>query len=150
MVMWSNRLGCAKSWLGSRSSATPLAKVARTRARWGTLQFRRCDLQHGLGRVKPEQACRRVAVADQGKVAPGAAADVENGLARSGVELRDQPVAAEQVVFAGEVVDVLLRPVHPVHAPADVLGGGPRARRPQEGGPLGGETPKKRRGAPGA
>ncbi len=97
--------------------------VCQGRAHADALQLRGGDLQHRLGRVQAEEPSRRVALADQREVAAGAAADVQQRLAGLQIQLVDQPVAAEQVVFAGEVVDVLLRPVHPRHTLADVRRG---------------------------
>ena len=49
------------------------------------------------------------------QVAAGAAAEFEDGAARRHGKAVDQPVAAEQIIFAGEIVDVALVAVDAVH-----------------------------------
>ena len=63
----------------------------------------------------PNRRAAGYRVAAAREVACGAAADLEHGAAVGRRELRDEAVAPEQEVFAGEVVEMTLMPVDPVH-----------------------------------
>ena len=65
--------------------------------------------------IDTEEARVGIAPRGENEIAPGAASDLKYARARLRAELSDQRIAAEQVIFSGEVVDVTLTPINPVH-----------------------------------
>jgi hypothetical protein len=90
---------------GSKSVASPTASVK------GCAGGR----QHLGGDVEAEEARLRIACGRDRKVASRTASKFQNGVAGCRVQPLDQPVAAEEVVFAGQIIDVPLTAVDAVH-----------------------------------
>ena len=77
-------------------------------------------LQHLARRIDAVERRLRMALGQQHEVARCAAADFADMIGLADGELFDQPVAAEQIVLAGEIVDVPLMTVHLIHRHAGV------------------------------
>ena len=103
-----SEFGCLK--IGGVGDAQHRAGAA------GPAQFRLGGYQHFCRYIQPEQPRMWETIADQRQIAAGAAADFQNAGASWNVELADQRVAAEQIIFAGKVVEMPLGAIHPVHA----------------------------------
>ena len=80
----------------------------------------RSGIEHRVRNVEPVEAGIRIAPRGEDEVAPGAARDLEHAASGGRLQLGEQAVAAEQIVFARRVVDVALVAVDGVH----VLGRG--------------------------
>ena len=72
-------------------------------------------LEHLGGDVDAEEVHVGIGARRHDQIARGAAADLEHAAAGRRRQPMDQPVAAQQVVFAREVVDVALAAIDPVH-----------------------------------
>ena len=79
---------------------------------------------------RPKKRASRIAPGGEHDVAAGAAAELEHRAARRHVQPGEHPVAAEQVVFAGQVVDVALTAIDAVHQRGVAVGMVDRAHQP--------------------
>ncbi len=77
-------------------------------------QGRASGLQHGSGNVEAVQPRLRVAPPDTDQIAAGATADFQH-MAVARRKIGDEAVAAEQIIFAREVIDEPLVAIDPVH-----------------------------------
>ena len=71
--------------------------------------------QHGGRDVEAIERRRRIAPCHGDEVTPRAAADLEYRIAGAWLDRGDQPIAAEQVIFAREIVDMALVAIDPIH-----------------------------------
>ena len=71
--------------------------------------------QHFPRDVEAEQPSLRIGPRQFDEIAPGAAGDLQHLVAGSGPKARDRLVAAEEIEFAAQVIDVALTPIHAVH-----------------------------------
>ncbi len=72
-------------------------------------------LEHRRRDIEAEVVRARIAPRRENQIAPRAAGDLENAAAVGRSKLREQAVAAEEIVFAGGVVDVPLAAVDHIH-----------------------------------
>ena len=72
-------------------------------------------VEHLQRQVDAEQRRGGVTMRHRDQVARGAAADLQHAPPGGRREALDQPVSAQQVVFAAEIVDVALAAIDPVH-----------------------------------
>ena len=90
--------------------ASTRSAIALARA-WLPAPFRACAAEMS----RPKKRGVRIAPGGQHKIAAGAAAEFQHGAAWRHIEPGDHAVAAEQIIFAGQVVDMALVAVDAVH-----------------------------------
>ena len=81
----------------------------------GAVHFRTRGFEHRVGSVEAVKIRRRATLGEDNKIPGCSAPDLQHGFAIANIHLIKEPVAAQEIILACEIIEIPLKAIHPVH-----------------------------------